>query len=59
MTKHQEAALSLLQSPKLAEALELRREPTSTRELYGSSLFGQSCLAARRLVEAAPGRRLS
>jgi hypothetical protein len=52
MTKHQEAALSLLQSPKLAEALDLRKEPTSTRELYGSSLFGQSCLAARRLVEA-------
>jgi uncharacterized protein DUF1501 len=52
MTKHQEAALSLLQSPKLAEALDLRRETDETRRLYGSSLFGQSCLAARRLVEA-------
>jgi Protein of unknown function (DUF1501) len=52
MTKHQEAALSLLESPKLAEALDLRRESDETRRLYGSSLFGQSCLAARRLVEA-------
>src|SRR4051812_17834899 len=52
LTKHQEAALSLLESPKLAEALDLRREPGETRQLYGQSLFGQSCLAARRLVEA-------
>jgi hypothetical protein len=52
LTKHQEAALSLLQSPKLAEALDLRRECSETRDLYGQSLFGQSCLAARRLVEA-------
>lgn len=52
MTKHQEAALSLLESPKLAEALDLRRERDETRALYGQSLFGQSCLAARRLVEA-------
>lgn len=52
MSKHQEAALSLLESPKLAEALDLRREDDATRRLYGQSLFGQSCLAARRLVEA-------
>jgi hypothetical protein len=52
INKHQEAALSLLQSPKLAEALDLRREREETRRLYGDSLFGQSCLAARRLVEA-------
>jgi hypothetical protein len=52
MNKHQAAALSLLESPKLAEALDLRREPQHTRQLYGDNLFGQSCLAARRLVEA-------
>ncbi len=52
LTKHQQSALSLLESPKLAEALDLRKEPEETRRLYGSSLFGQSCLAARRLVEA-------
>jgi Protein of unknown function (DUF1501) len=52
LTKHQEAALSLLESPKLSAALDLRQEPDETRRLYGQTLFGQSCLAARRLVEA-------
>jgi hypothetical protein len=51
LSKHQQSALALLESPKLAEALDLRRE-AATRELYGQTLFGQSCLAARRLVEA-------
>lgn len=32
-------------------ALELRREPAPVRAIYGSHTFGQSCLAARRLVE--------
>ena len=52
LTKHQQSALALLESPQLATALDLRKEPTETRELYGQTLFGQSCLAARRLVEA-------
>jgi hypothetical protein len=52
LTRHQQSALSLLESPQLAEALDLRREPDETRTLYGQTLFGQSCLAARRLVEA-------
>ena len=52
LDKHQQAALDLLHSSKLAEALDLRREDEPTRRLYGPSLFGQSCLAARRLVEA-------
>lgn len=52
LDKHQQAALDLLHSSKLAEALDLRRESDHTRRLYGPSLFGQSCLAARRLVEA-------
>ena len=45
-------AFSLLNSPKVAEALDVRREPDSTRDLYGMSLYGQGCLAARRMVEA-------
>jgi Protein of unknown function (DUF1501) len=52
LSKHQQSALALLESPKLSEALDLRSEPEGTRSLYGQSLFGQSCLAARRLVEA-------
>jgi hypothetical protein len=42
----------MLTSPKIADALDVRREPAATRDLYGMTLFGQSCLAARRLVEA-------
>ncbi len=42
----------LLQSDTLRSALDLRKESPSIRELYGPTLFGQSCLAARRLVEA-------
>lgn len=52
LTKHQLAAAALLESPQLASALDLRQESDEGRRLYGSSLFGQSCLAARRLVEA-------
>ena len=36
----------------LAEAFDLRRESPATRDLYGRTTFGQSCLLARRLVEA-------
>jgi hypothetical protein len=52
LSKHQQAAVSLLESKAMAEALDIRRESPETRELYGTTLFGQSCLAARRLVEA-------
>lgn len=50
--KHQQSALSLLESPKLAESLEVSRESEATRAMYGKTVFGQSLLAARRLVEA-------
>jgi len=46
------AAFKLLATPKVSNALRLEREPTSLREDYGMTLFGQSCLAARRLLEA-------
>jgi hypothetical protein len=45
-------ATSLLTSSELAAALDILREPDSVRERYGYTLFGQSCLAARRLIEA-------
>lgn len=54
--RFQEMAFSLLASPRLRQALELSREPSSVREGYGMTLFGQASLAARRLVEA--GSRL-
>lgn len=48
----QQRALSLLTDHKVAEALDIAREPMSVRERYGMTLFGQSTLAARRLMEA-------
>jgi hypothetical protein len=56
LSKFQQMAFSLVNSPKVAEALDVRREKSETRELYGMHLFGQSCLAARRMLEA--GTRL-
>jgi hypothetical protein len=52
LTRHQSSAAALLESDLLAKSLDVRREPTETRDLYGRTLFGQACLAARRLVEA-------
>jgi hypothetical protein len=51
-SRHQQRAYALLTSPQLARALDIQREPLALRERYGMTLFGQSLLAARRLVEA-------
>lgn len=51
-SRHQEQAYSLLSSPRLGKALDVEREPLTMRERYGMTLFGQSLLAARRLIEA-------
>lgn len=56
LDQFQQQAYSLLQSSQVAEALDVRKEPAATRELYGHTLFGQACLAARRMLEA--GTRL-
>ena len=45
-------ALALVTSDRTREALNIRRENEATRDEYGRHLFGQSCLMARRLVEA-------
>jgi hypothetical protein len=47
-----ERAITMLQSPKLREAFNLSAEPEAVREAYGRTTYGQSCLLARRLVEA-------
>lgn len=49
--RHQQMAYSLLSSPRLARALDIQRESPAVRGRYGMTLFGQSLLAARRLVE--------
>ncbi len=45
-------ALSLVISGRAREAFDLERESPAIRALYGRNTFGQSCLLARRLVEA-------
>jgi hypothetical protein len=50
--RHRVLARSVLTSGKLRGALDVQREPSGLRERYGMTLFGQSCLAARRLLEA-------
>ena len=50
--KFRKMAFSLATSNRVRDALDVSREPLAVRERYGSTLFGQSCLCARRLVEA-------
>lgn len=49
-TFHQ--AYTLMSSAKARAAFELHREPEAVREKYGLNRFGQSCLLARRMIEA-------
>lgn len=47
-----EKALAMLNSERLRRAFDLSAEPDAMREAYGRTTYGQSCLLARRLVEA-------
>lgn len=50
--RYRDMSYAFITGSKLREALDIGREPAATRELYGMTLFGQGCLAARRLIEA-------
>ena len=45
-------ALQLVLSGRARDAFAIEREPRELRDAYGDNTFGQSCLLARRLVEA-------
>ena len=45
-------ALAMLTAPKVKKAFDLSDEPAALRDKYGRTTYGQSCLLARRLVEA-------
>lgn len=49
---HGEVASRLISSPEARSAFDLASEPDAVRDQYGRSRFGQSCLLARRLIEA-------
>jgi hypothetical protein len=50
--RFRQRALALLTSDNTRNALDIKQEPDQLRDQYGRHLFGQSCLMARRLVEA-------
>jgi hypothetical protein len=52
LDRYRSMTYSLLNSDGLRTALDVRREPEATRDLYGPTLFGRSLVAARRLIEA-------
>lgn len=52
LSTYQERAIRLLTSPAVHQAFDLGREPAALRQRYGINTLGQSCLLARRLVEA-------
>jgi hypothetical protein len=52
LDNYRQAALGMLTSGRLRDALDIRREPASLRDRYGRHLFGQSILMGRRMVEA-------
>lgn len=47
-----ENAFNIITSPETKQAFDLAQESDATRELYGRHELGQSCLLARRLIEA-------
>jgi hypothetical protein len=52
LPEYYDRALNLVLSGRAREAFDLTRESAQTRARYGRNTFGQSCLLARRLIEA-------
>jgi hypothetical protein len=47
-----EAAFNMITAPGTKQAFKLEEEPAELRDRYGRNRFGQSCLLARRMIEA-------
>ena len=52
LNEYYDRALNLIVSGRARDAFAIERESVQLRERYGLNTFGQSCLLARRLVEA-------
>ncbi|MBM3832918.1 MAG: DUF1501 domain-containing protein [Verrucomicrobia bacterium] len=52
LDEYYQRALNLIVSGRARNAFDLAQEPDSVRDRFGRNTFGQSCLLARRLVEA-------
>jgi hypothetical protein len=52
LNQYYESAMTLISSGRARDAFDLSLEADATRDRYGRNTFGQSCLLARRLIEA-------
>lgn len=52
VSDYQREAFNLMSSPAARRAFDIHAEPAGLRDEYGRNSLGQSCLMARRLVEA-------
>jgi hypothetical protein len=52
LNEYYDKALGLVLSGRARDAFDLSKESNEMRDRYGRNTFGQSCLLARRLVEA-------
>ncbi len=52
LDSYYDQAMNLIISGRAREAFNIGAEPAALRDRYGRNTFGQSCLLARRLVEA-------
>lgn len=52
LDEHQRAALEMITAPVTKKAFQIDLEPAPVRDAFGRHKFGQSCLLARRLIEA-------
>lgn len=52
LNQYYERVLGMLNSSRVRAAFDLSSEAAAVREAYGRTTYGQSCLLARRLVEA-------
>jgi hypothetical protein len=52
LDEYYQRAMSLVTSGRARDAFDLAQEESALRDKYGRNTFGQSCLLARRLIEA-------
>jgi hypothetical protein len=52
LDENYKTALNMITAPETKGAFDLSKEDPKVREAYGKNKFGQSCLLARRLIEA-------
>jgi hypothetical protein len=52
LDEHYKTALNMITAPETKRAFEIQAEDPKLRDRYGRTRFGQSCLLARRLIEA-------